>query len=416
MSRRNIVMVTFDSLRADHCGFMGYERNTTPNLDKMAEEGLYFENAIAPGPGTPVSIFGSFTGELSPVDIKEMRPKPWENAIRRRETIAQLLSEKGYTTGAFTPNPFASSFFGFDKGFDYFQDFMSDKDGPLDKLYRGILDRFTKTGRTGLTSIIRGVRNILKEEEIFKPWEDYYDDILDWIDNADEPFFLWVLLLDTHHPYLGPPHFQENENQLPLYFFSWNGPKNDWKLELDQDKQKKILDAYDDSILYADEFLGELRSDLAEYDPVFIVHSDHGEGLGDHGFYAHPPSLYEEIIRVPLVIWNFGLNESKKDPFSTVNLSRFIESIVGNKDNTANGNGLDRKWAISEVLSEGNRKFGVRLGNWKYIKEKNGEEQLFNLDQDPKERNNVVKEYNNLVEELKEIIRLHTRNRELERI
>ena len=82
---RNVVLITLDSLRADHCGFLGYSRDTTPFMDKMAREGLYFENAIASGVATPTSIFGVFTGEHPLVDyeIGNLNGNEWRKEIQR---------------------------------------------------------------------------------------------------------------------------------------------------------------------------------------------------------------------------------------------------------------------------------------------------------------------------------------------
>lgn len=128
--RRNIVLVTVDSLRADHCEFMGYEKDTTPTLDAMAEEGVAFENAIAPGPKTPEAMPAIFTGchpplrtenTSEPTDERKARIR---DHMRIRSTIPKRLQERGYTTIGFTPNPYTSRHYNFDKGFDHFEDFL----------------------------------------------------------------------------------------------------------------------------------------------------------------------------------------------------------------------------------------------------------------------------------------------------
>jgi arylsulfatase len=122
--RPNIVLVTIDSLRADYCGYIDDDSTATPTLDRLAEEGLAFETAIAPGPSTPESMPAVFTGEY-PIDGDENTLAAWRDRIRRhmrtRDPLASRLSRAGYETAAFTPNPFTSRHFAFDQGFDRFQ-------------------------------------------------------------------------------------------------------------------------------------------------------------------------------------------------------------------------------------------------------------------------------------------------------
>jgi arylsulfatase len=208
MTRPNIVLVTVDSLRADHCGFHGYDREITPTLDRLADEGLILENAIAPGPATPESMSVIHTGQF-------LKPYYTGNAdvpiIHRREnvrshlsnhpTIAEALSRAGYTTLGFSPNPFTSRPFGFQKGFDEYEDFLdSTSRGPTSSIYRRMFERFIG-GDTQLTPI-RLLLNWIQREEMFKSWDQYYDQVVDTVNRVEEPFFLWVFLLDTHLPYL----------------------------------------------------------------------------------------------------------------------------------------------------------------------------------------------------------------------
>lgn len=124
--KRNIVLITLDSLRADHCSFMGYHRETTPTIDKMARRGLYFTNAIASSVPTGPSMFGVFTGDYCPIASDDFSGKRWREEYRKRKTLAEILSQIGYDTGAFHANPYVSSFFGCNKGFKYFNDFVKD--------------------------------------------------------------------------------------------------------------------------------------------------------------------------------------------------------------------------------------------------------------------------------------------------
>ena len=115
---RNIILLTWDSVRADHCSCYGYRKENIPFLSKIARKGSKFENAIVSGVPTPVSMSGIFTGNHS-VDGKV-----------KSKSLAETLSKNGYMTSAFHSNPYASRYFGFNRGFKHFRDYVwKDEDG-----------------------------------------------------------------------------------------------------------------------------------------------------------------------------------------------------------------------------------------------------------------------------------------------
>ena len=196
MSKRNIVLITFDSLRADHCSFMGYERKTTPTIDKMARKGLYFENTVAASVPTAPSIMACFTGDYSLNNAIDFTAEKWRKEIALRKTLAEVLLEKGYETVAFHANPYVSSYFGFNKGFKLFVDFV--KESEIE----------TIKSNSKLKTFVWSIKKIIKKESSCIPWEKYYDVIINTVKELKEPYFLWVLLLDTHTPYYPPKHFK----------------------------------------------------------------------------------------------------------------------------------------------------------------------------------------------------------------
>ena len=271
--RPNIVLVTVDSLRADHCGFMGYEENTTPNLDAMAEEGVVFENAIAPGPSTPESMPVIFTGQW-PVSREggegsalEQRRERIRTHMEARDTLPEKLQRMGYTTAAFTPNPFTSRHFGFDQGFDHFQDFMDESNRS--SLYSRIFQGFLEGSRA--SSLARVLVNFWQREEVFKPWESYYDEVIEWVEGASEPYFLWVFLMDAHNPYMAAEEYrtQSRWEQLHANVEFW---RQSHETPFSDTVHERLVTAYDDSIRYSDAFLGRLRDELVDDSPVIAVH------------------------------------------------------------------------------------------------------------------------------------------------
>lgn len=376
--KENIVLVTVDSLRADHCGFMGYDEDTTPTLDRLAEDGLVFENAISPGPSTHESTTAIFTGEY-PIDRGSVplsersgqeevaqRMRNIRQHMSARESLAERLSEMGYETGAFTSNPWTSRFFDFDHGFDHFEDFM-DTDSTSEQ-YENIFDG----GNSTPLYLMRLLKSWRDGQNMFKSWEVFYDDIVEWTENAEEPYFLWIFLVDAHMPYLVPKEFQ---TQSPLLTY----PSNMWLYLKDKRfaplVRKPLMRSYDDSIRYVDAFLDELSSDLA--DDLLVVHADHGEGFGEHGRYGHCPLMYEEFVRVPFVVAN-GPSRTIERPVSLRSMPEIITTL-------ANGSTEFELPPVADSRTLNGTRLGVRGRDWKYIRNPDGSDELYDL-ADPTEQ------------------------------
>jgi len=402
---RNVVLITFDSLRADHCSFLGYGRKTTPTLDRMAKDGLFFENAIASGVPTAPSMMGVFTGEYALAAGDDLTGEHWRRDMSTRRTLAQVLSEKGYATGAFHANPFVSDHFGFNKGFINFQD--------------RIKEDFKRKASSRSQLILRHIEKIVKKEVTCLPWEKLYEPIVDWVRKSEKPYFLWVLLLDTHTPYLPPKKNLKwsRKGFIHLLYWNWKMERQGWKIE--GKGKEHIINAYDDAIFYADNFVMKLWDDLIDDDPIFIVHADHGDGFGEHGFYQHAPPLmlYEELIHVPLIIYNADVKERIKKPVSLLGLSPTILDLVRNGwggEEFRHKNLLDctEKWVISTGTSNNIKKVAVRGDEWKFILGQKDMGELYNLKADPMEQKNLIEEECGYAKDLKEIAIYHIKREE----
>jgi len=411
---RNIVLITLDSVRADHCSFMGYERKTTPNLDKIARKGIVFKNAVAPAPRTNPSMPQIFTGKL--IEFVSTNPYIGERENTRRhlrlnETLAEKLSKRGYTTCAFSPNAYTSRYFGFNKGFDYFQDFLFAK-----KTHQKIFEKMV--GDNKIFLYIRNIRNLILKQEVFKTWESYYDEIIKWISKAKEPFFLWVFLLDTHLPWLVPRRFRKWGNFFDMYYSGWKIFKllNKQDFYISEKLRNKLINAYDDAIYYADQFIGKLHKDLKDYDPIFVIHSDHGEEFGERGFYGHNyPHLYEENIHTPLVIGNLDEREEIRKPFSLLSLPKIVLNLATNGPLLSTVNNFLNKSSdliIAKDFDYKNKKqiLAVRIEDWKFIIGQKDRDELYNLKQDPYERENLINERPKLAKKMKEIAKIHIKH------
>lgn len=303
-NKKNVVLLTIDSLRADRCGFMGYEKGTTSRLDELAAKGLQFNNAIAPAGSTRGSMTAITTGTY-PFE------RPGEESIgdrlrshmHARDTIAERFSRMGYETGAFTANPWTSRQFGYNTGFDFFEDFLDDTSATK---------YHTDNDVGGLCGGVERMIDWWKGQEMFMSWESYYDDIREWLETATEPFFLWIFTVDVHMPYIPPASFRQSSLPTVYAANSWlfgGGPNP----RLEALFRGPLLTAYDDTIRYTDSMVDRLHSDLDE-DTLLCVHADHGELFGEHGEWGHG-KLYEPVCHVPLIVAN-ARSETIEDPVS----------------------------------------------------------------------------------------------------
>lgn len=387
-------MVTFDSLRADHCSYMGYERTTTPNLDEMAQQGVNFKNTLSPASRTNPSMAATFTGEPMVFREQVSNPDISSQHLERYGTLAESLSKKGYTTGAFNPNAYASRYYGFDKGFDEFEDFFFSEDR-----YQTIFEKHLSD--SGIFSTLRNIRNFVRREEVFRTWESYIDDVKRWADNQDDPFFLWIFSLETHFPYLTPREYRENSNIFDQYYYNWlsNRLIDDLDPDVSEGTWEKIIDIYDDSIIFADALLGELREQLAEFDPIFVVFGDHGESFGEHGLYGHfYPDVYEENLHVPLVVYNSDDDPTTYDElFSLVDLPDIVNSLTDNGSCSIE-NHNDESWALATDYDGRNERnvTAIKSDRWKYIVTRSDDgsidRELYDLETDPDEQSNLYTE------------------------
>jgi len=399
--KRNIVLITIDSLRADHCSFMGYYRKTTPTIDKMARTGLYFENAIAASVPTMPSMMACFTGEYTLNNAFDFTAENWRKEIASRKTLAQVLQRKGYETVAFHTNPGLSSYYGFNKGFNYFHDFLKDEMIVALTTDSTIKRRFLS------------IKKILKRESDCMPWEKYYGQIIQRVKELRKlrtPYFLWVLLLDTHTPYYPPRDFRK-WSRANFFSLTWQFYRMGKRIG-EPKVRNNLINAYDDCILYVDKFIEKISHDLEDDDPIFIIHADHGDGFGEHCFYSHnTPMLYEELIHVPLVIYNADVKGKVEEPVSLLGLAPTILELIGEENEFPSESFLHGggDWVISKVFDGSKWKIAVRTKEWKFITGQKEKDELYYLKEDPYEQENVINEHPDLAKEMRRIVEIHVK-------
>jgi len=387
---RNIIHITFDSLRADHCGYMGYGRDTTPTLDAMAEDGVVYENALSVAPRTNMSMTSVMTGvpQFAHTQVS-LDPDVSRKHLRRHGTIAKDLSERGYSTAAFSPNVHASSYYGYDEGFDYFQDFLFES-----PIYQNIFDKHTSGDE--IFTHLRNLRNFVRREEAFKTWDRYIDELVEWIEEQTEPFYVWAFSLDTHFPHLVPRKYRKWTNLFDIYYYNWirNSLINEYDVDISERRFQKLIDIYDDSVYFADQFVKQLQQRLSEYDPIFVLHSDHGEAFTEHGIFGHfYPQLYEELTHVPFVVYNADTDATNiTKPVSLVQTRDVMRRSLEAPDTLRD---VGRDWVIStDYDGRRDRKLvSVRTKDWKYhqtISDSGIDNELYNLQEDPTEQENLI--------------------------
>lgn len=384
---RNVIMITADSLRADHCGFLNRGLRTTPTLDQMTNDGVVFANAISPGPRTPAAMPEIFTGEHLPVIRTEdwdwkTRTKRIASHLSKQRTIAQRFKELGYTTAAFTANPWTTGTTNFDSGFDHFHEVYNDRT-------RAFVERFSGTTFRPIIWISQW----LYKDRWFSQWSTFYDDVRSLVETLDPPYFLWIFLMDTHTPFVVPRQDRTENSTLGMYYAvlrssSICGEQDGmsyFREELPGTVETRIKRAYRDAIRSVDRFVGTLREDLSDSDPVFVFHSDHGEAFNEHGTYGHQQKLYEENINVPLLITNCEKSTMVEDPVSLRALPNMLTSSV------REGRLNPAEWTMDHTASrtEDSETIAIRGSRWKYIASGSSEE-LYDLSNDPMEQRNLV--------------------------
>jgi arylsulfatase A-like enzyme len=320
--RQNILLVTFDTTRADHVGAYGGPEGLTPVLDRLAAQGVRFTRAHAHSAVTPVSHASILTG-LNPYahGLRTLHGNRRYRLPDDVETLATRLAGDGYATAAFISAFPCGRRFGLDRGFALFQDDFEVVAPP-------------RVGASGNVSTGLAQRRA----------DATTDEALAWLAARAEgaPFFLWVHFFDPHDPLLRPPpsHVDRRMADFPEHARMEELLTRDPSLLLDTyaDRQDVLKDwlrrLYGAEIAFADAQLGRL---LAEIDglglapsTLIAVTADHGEGLGDHGWWGHG-ILYQEQIHVPLILRGAGLPEGVaiEDPVRHVDLPATLLDLAG---------------------------------------------------------------------------------------
>lgn len=247
-SAPNVIVITIDTLRADHLACYGDKQIRTPNIDALAAEGARFERAYTPVPVTLPAHTVIFTGTY-PM-LSGMHDFSGNKLNPEQPTLASVLKQHGYATGAVVGSAVLDSRFGLNRGFDFYYDHFD----------------FNRLQESNL-------------EEMERPGNLVTDEALRWLsENRKKQFFLWMHLYDPHYPYRPPAPFREQYKERP----------------------------YDGEIAFADaqvgRLMGYLKANGLYQNTLIVLAGDHGESLGEHGEKHHGFFIYNATLHVPMII------------------------------------------------------------------------------------------------------------------
>ncbi len=319
----NLLLITLDTLRADHVSAYGYERRTTPNLDRLAESGVLFENAIANSSWTLPAHASLFTGRLQ----HEHKADWFDPLDRRYPTLAEVLAGQGYATAAFVANTmYVTPESGLARGFTRFNVYGSSLADDVVRTIYGKKLALNFLPRVGYFEIPGRKRASQVSGEFFH-----------WLDTTGgRPFFAFLNYLEVHDPYLPisgyETKFSAQVTRGDLINFQFQPQVFRRKPTLTREEIRSEVDSYDACLSYLDAQLGALFHELAarglEKSTLIIVTADHGEAFGNHDLFGHGNSLYIETLRVPLVFVWPGMIPAGKRIASVVSLHRIPATIM----------------------------------------------------------------------------------------
>jgi arylsulfatase A-like enzyme len=411
-AKPNLLLISVDTLRADHLGSYGYRLDTSPTIDALAASGVRFADATVQWPKTWPSMASMLTGKYpatTGVRYAPRRPLPLEHA-----TLADALRGAGYGTAAIVANPNVGRELQFDQGFDRFVESWVEE-----------LKRRTGTGK--LVNAPGAVKTFTNATIVT-------DGALRLIDARDheKPFFLWLHYIDPHGPYAPPNDYRGT-------FFGKYRPQPvplaelpPYQVQIDRERGTRSADLgfyigqYDREIRYLDDELARLLKRLDELglgdNTLIVLTADHGEHLDEHGYYLeHGKSPYQPTAHVPLVFRLPGRVPEGRvvtEPVGLIDLVPTVLQVLGVPiPPDVQGVSLVPLWEGEDgtpyvFMESGTRQpsqLSVRKGSWKLAKLRAKEDrerfgrneiELYDLASDPGERRDVRAEHPEVAREL----------------
>ena len=385
-ARPNVLIITLDTTRADHLGCYGYERETSPNLDRLAAESTLYTHVVSTSSWTLPSHASLFTGKFTtshgarydpegPLKLTSgiEGPEDWDHYRARglatgEVTLAGVLSDAGWRTGAVVAGPWMKQVFGLGAGFEHYDD---------EQVH-------SVTGRLA---------------------SEVTDAALSWLSRPDErPFFLFLNYYDPHSPFQAPPP----------YTFKFMPPQRHTQRGLAN--SKNWVDLYDAEILYTDEHVGRLLDELRRTGDfegtLIVVTADHGELFGEQGHWGHGEFLTQQELGVPMFIKQpgGGAQPARDDrPIQQVDVMPLVLERLGlpvpaGVQGSAEGGEhplISEVYPLPMFAETGDWRVLVE-GSLKYVWSSQGNHALYDLATDPLELDNLAPARSEVVQAMDE--------------
>ncbi len=372
--RPNVVLISIDTLRPDHLGCYGYRRNTSPSIDAIAAESALFEQHISSSPWTLPAHTTMFTSVPDSVHGVV-------DAIRFRlseefETLPESFQGAGYRTVGFFAGPYLHPAFGLGQGFDRYIDCVQTvPDSEVDEDNEwSMRDPILRASHHGVTN-----------DKVYARWQEFFGEAAP--EAGETPFFAFVHLWDVHFDFTPPPPYDT------MFDPDYDGPFTgrdffhdpEINAAIPQRDKDHIIALYDGEIRWTDEIIGRIRRDLEQAglweNTIVVITSDHGTELFDHGGKGHRTTLFDEQIRIPLIVSFPGRVAPKRFAGQTrmIDLGPTLRDLVGLPAvATTMGESLapylrgevetmPSRPAVSELMSVGRNLRSLRTDGGKYV-------------------------------------------------
>lgn len=363
----NVILVIIDTLRVDHLGLYGHERNTTPHIDELAKKSFVFDRAFSTSSWTRPAI-ASILSSARPDEHHILSELPEETLAETFVTIPEYFKSNGYVTAGIYTNPHFK--FGLEQGIDF--------------------RRFKADGSA----------------------EWVYSTALKWLkEKRDKPFFLLIHDLDPHDDYKfhGRFPYAPRDSDFRAVRVAFPGSRSGvgkacankprW---LSGDEIGEMKACYDQEVAYVDYHLGRLIADLEQSglikNTIIVVTADHGEEFADHGGYWHGCTLFNELVHVPLIVYAPGHDGGRIDhPVSLLDIFPTLLDLTDtSRDHRPslsgrsliplmNGGSLPPRAQYMATAFRGPLRQAVMSGGFKLIRDARGDHHLFFLPSDPRE-------------------------------
>jgi arylsulfatase A-like enzyme len=410
-ARPNVVLISIDTLRADHLGSYGDSRGLTPNLDRLAADGVIFRQTITAAPWTLPAMASILTG-LTPRDHGAGRITNGHDPLGRSplapgvRTLAAALGEEGYRTHAIVTNPYLTLHYGLGAGFDGYENltvesefFLAGRETTANRLISWLWPDLV-IGDRGETVSARAERWLART-------------------GPPQPFFLWLHYVDPHAPYSDAGLARHKSFRSDSLLAPSNGTESftvltspdvarlrSGEIRLSAAEKKGVRALYADEVRTVDAAVGSVLAALDRLglrDSTLVVCvGDHGEEFWEHGGVEHGHTVYEELIRVPLLMrWPGHLPPGEvMDAVSRViDIVPTVIELIGVPPERSDGQSLlplirgeerGTRVAIVENLLFAEERVGIRTADRKYIRWESGKEEVYDLDADPAEQRDLA--------------------------